>query len=254
MIKTIASAAKQAVFSKSFLVSWIGVVAIIAVSSIQQILEAFRADELLMIGFHDTFIANALVSDGMTLALPILAALPFTASFVDDVKSGYIKAYLPRTTRLNYLTSRCVACAVSGGLVLALGILVSYVISALVFLPMEAPLPKDVKAPSYFAELMENIMLFFCSGAFWSCVGLTFATLTSSKYMAYASPFVLYYVLIILYERYFDALYVLYPKEWTAPTKEWMWGSFGIVLLLLELTIIVCLAFGIAAQRRLSQI
>lgn len=93
---------------------------------------------------------------------------------------------------------------------LALGILVSYVISALVFLPMEAPLPKDVKAPSYFAELMENIMLFFCSGAFWSCVGLTFATLTSSKYMAYASPFVLYYVLIILYERYFDALYVLY--------------------------------------------
>ena len=119
---------------------------------------------------------------------------------------------------------------------------------------MEALLPKDVKAPSYFAELMENVMLFFCSGAFWSCVGLTFATLTSSKYMAYASPFVLYYVLIILYERYFDALYVLYPKEWTAPTKEWMWGSFGIVLLLLELTIIVCLAFGIAAQRRLSQI
>ncbi len=47
MIKTIASAVKQAVFSKSFLVSWIGVVAIIAVSSIQQILEAFRADELL---------------------------------------------------------------------------------------------------------------------------------------------------------------------------------------------------------------
>ena len=65
MIKTIASAVKQAVFSKSFLVSWIGVVAIIAVSSIQQILEAFRADELLMIGFHDTFIANALVSGQM---------------------------------------------------------------------------------------------------------------------------------------------------------------------------------------------
>lgn len=254
MIKAIAAALKQAVFSRSFLVGFIGAIAIIAVSSIQQILEAFRAEELLMIGFHDTFIANALVSDGMTLALPILAALPFTASFVDDVKSGYIKAYLPRTSRAGYLTGKCVACAVSGGLVLALGILAAYVISALVFLPIEAPLPEDVEAPAYFAELMGNVLLFFFSGAFWSMIGLTFATLTNSKYMAYASPFVLYYVLIILYERYFDTLYVLYPKEWTAPSEAWMWGNLGVVLLLLELTIIVSLVFGMAAKRRLSQI
>ena len=199
MIKAITSALHQAVFSRSFLVGFIGAIAIIAVSSIQQILEAFRAEELLMIGFHDTFIANALVSDGMTLALPILAALPFTASFVDDVKSGYIKAYLPRTSRMSYLTGRCVACAVSGGLVLALGILAAYVIAALVFLPMEAPLPEDAEAPAFFAALMGNVLLFFCSGAFWSMIGLTFATLTNSKYMANASPFVLYYVLIILY-------------------------------------------------------
>ena len=229
-------------------------IAIIAVSSIQQILEAFRAEELLMIGFHDTFIANALVSDGITLALPILAALPFTASFVDDVKSGYIKAYLPRTSRMNYLTGKCVACAASGGLVLALGILAAYVIAALVFLPMEAPLPEDAEAPAFFAELMGNVLLFFCSGAFWSLVGILFATLTNSKYMAYASPFVIYYVLIILYERYFDTLYVLYPKEWLLPSNRWYFGNLSVLIWVGELIVIVSMCFYLAAKRRLKQI
>ena len=254
MIKAIWSAIKQAVSGKGFLVGFLGVIAIIAVSSIQQILQAFRAEELLMIGFHDNFIAEALVSDGMTLALPILAALPFTASFVDDVKSGFIKSYLHRTSRAGYLTGKCIACAVSGGLVLALGIIAAYIISALVFLPMEAPLPKDAEAPAFFAELMGNVLLFFFSGAFWSMIGLAFATLTNSKYMAYASPFVLYYVLIILYERYFDTLYVLYPKEWTSPSPAWMWGNLGVVLLLIELIIIMSMIFSAAAKRRLSQI
>ena len=72
--------------------------------------------------------------------------------------------------------------------------------------------------------------------------------------MAYASPFVLYYVLIILYERYFDTLYVLYPKEWTSPSPTWMWGNLGVVLLLLELIIIMSMIFSAAAKRRLSQI
>lgn len=254
MIKAIAAALHQAVFSRSFLIGFIGVIAIIAVSSIQQILEAFRAEELLMIGFHDTFIANALVSDGITLALPILAALPFTASFVDDVKSGYIKAYLPRTSRMNYLTGKCVACAASGGLVLALGILAAYVIAALVFLPMEAPLPEDAEAPAFFAELMGNVLLFFCSGAFWSLVGILFATLTNSKYMAYASPFVIYYVLIILYERYFDTLYVLYPKEWLLPSNRWYFGNLSVLIWVGELIVIVSMCFYLAAKRRLKQI
>ena len=119
---------------------------------------------------------------------------------------------------------------------------------------MEAALAKDAEAPAYFVDLMARIPLFFFTGAFLSVLGMTFATLTNSKYMAYASPFVLYYVLIILYERYFDALYVLYPKEWLNPSDAWMWGDTGVALLMLELIIIVALCFGTAAKRRLAQI
>lgn len=254
MTKTTFAAIKEAIGNKGFLVGVVGVILIIFLSSTESMIGAFRSEELLANGFHDTMIAAALTSDGMTLALPILAALPFTASFVDDMKSGFVKEYLPRTDVKSYLVGKCTACALSGGLVLMLGVFGAYVLATLVFSPMEAALPADAEAPAYFAELMANAWLLFCSGAFWAMVGLAFATMTGSKYMAYASPFVLYYVLIILYERYFDTLYVLYPKEWINPSDKWMWGNTGVALLLLELIIIVSLGFYAAAKRRLSQI
>jgi hypothetical protein len=118
--------------------------------------------------------------------LPILAALPYTASFIDDVKSGFIKEYLPRTTVPRYIAGKAVGCAVSGGLALALGIFIAYGFAALLFLPMEAYPKPGESVPNYFGNLMETALMFFASEAFWSLTGLTFAALTNSKYMAYA--------------------------------------------------------------------
>ena len=165
-----------------------------------------------------------------------------------------VKAYLPRTTTNGYIFGKLSACVLSGGVVLALGILAAYGISALLFTPMEAVPAEGAEAPAYFAELMGKVLLFFCSGAFWSLVGLLFATLTGSKYMAYASPFVIYYVLIILYERYFDTLYVLYPKEWLMPSNRWYFGNLSVAVWVGELIVIASLCFYPAAKRRLKQI
>ena len=254
MTKAIPGAIRQAVFSKGMYIGIVAAAVILLLSSVQDVLLAFRSEELLQNGFHHTFLMNALTSDAMTLALPIIAALPFTSSFIDDIKSGFVKEYLPRTTKSGYLLGKIFGSLVSGGLSVSLGVLLGYLVAALVFSPMEAALEPGAAARPYFEELMGKALLFFCSGAFWSLVGLTLATLTNSKYMAYASPFVLYYVLIILYERYFDTLYVLYPKEWTNPSAFWMWGNAGVVLLLLELSIISGLLFFHAAKRRLEQI
>lgn len=254
MTKAIPGAIRQPVFSKGMYIGIVAAAVILLLSSVQDVLLAFRSEELLQNGFHHTFLMNTLTSDAMTLALPIIAALPFTSSFIDDIKSGFVKEYLPRTTKSGYLLGKIFGSLVSGGLSVSLGVLLGYLVAALVFSPMEAALEPGAAARPYFEELMGKALLFFCSGAFWSLVGLTLATLTNSRYMAYASPFVLYYVLIILYERYFDTLYVLYPKEWTNPSAFWMWGNAGVVLLLLELSIISGLLFFHAAKRRLEQI
>lgn len=254
MTKAISGAIRQAVSGKGMYIGILSATVVLLLFTVQDVLLAFRSEELLQNGFHHTCIMNALASDAMTLALPIIAALPFTSSFIDDIKSGFVKEYLPRTTKSGYLLGKIFGSLVSGGLSVSLGVLLGYAVAALVFSPMEAALEPGAAARPYFEELMGKALLFFCSGAFWSLVGLTLATLTNSKYMAYASPFVLYYVLIILYERYFDTLYVLYPKEWTNPSAFWMWGNAGVVLLLLELSIISGLLFFHAAKRRLEQI
>ena len=254
MLRTIASNIAQALQSKGFLAGLLAVTCLLFLSSIEGVLSAFRSETLLNNGYHAEFVMNALSSDAMTLALPIVAALPYTSSFVDDVKSGFVKAYLPRTTTNGYILGKLSACAISGGLALSLGILTAYGVSALLFTPMEAVLTEGAEVPAYFGKLMGKVLLFFCSGAFWSLVGLLFATLTGSKYMAYASPFVIYYVLIILYERYFDTLYVLYPKEWLLPSNRWYFGNLSVLIWVGELIVIVSMCFYLAAKRRLKQI
>lgn len=74
-------------------------------------------------GFLLLFLQEALSSDTMALVLPIVAALPFTASYFDDLHSGFIKAYLPRCGSRNYIAGKLTACALAGGLACVVGVI-----------------------------------------------------------------------------------------------------------------------------------
>ena len=106
MKRAIFAGLRQAIFSRGFIISAAGTALILLLSSVQGILSAFRSAELLSPGFHSDLIMGALSSEAMALALPILAALPYTASFIDDVKSGFIKEYLPRITEPFYMVDK----------------------------------------------------------------------------------------------------------------------------------------------------
>lgn len=254
MFRAIWSSCKQALSGRGFVLALSGTVAVIFLSSIQGIVTAFRATELLSFGYHHSFVMDALTSDGMTLALPGLSALPFTTAFLDDVKSGFLKEYLPRTTITGYIIGRTLGCLLSGALALCLGVFLAYGLAALLFLPLEAA-PTDPGAVlKLLLDLLERLALMACSGALWAAVGLLLGTVTGSKCMAYASPFVLYYVLIILHERYLPELFILYPKEWIAPSAHWQFGVTGVLLLVGELTVLAALGFFVVAGRRLRQL
>ena len=201
MSRVIWSSIRQALGGRGFLLSLGGTAAVIFLSSIKAIVTAFRSETLLAFGYHHDFISSALGSDGMTLALPLLAALPFTAAFLDDLKSGFLKEYLPRTTPTGYLFGRIIGCLLSGALALCLGVFLAYAVAVLLFLPLERAPADPALIGKLIRELRQTLELMACSGALWSAVGLLLGTVTGSKYMAYASPFVLYYVLIILHER-----------------------------------------------------
>lgn len=240
-----------ALCTHGFWLSCTGMTVAVLVASLQKILDFWRGAVTIQYGFHATLILDALKSDTVTLMLPILCTLPYVTAYVDDVKSGFLKLYLHRSGVKAYQKGKLLACGLSGGLSLFLGILAAYVLFLLVFLPIEpAPDPTKDVTP-YFARILAQAALFFVSGAFWALVGFLFAALTMSKYTAYASPFILYYILIILHDRYFENNYVLYPKEWISPQAPWFMGNWGVVLLLGEFICVVCLVFTITAERRM---
>ncbi len=251
---TLQSDIKRAFGSKGFIMGVAALVAVVLLAGMKSVIEAMRSTAPLEYGFHAGFILDSLKSDAFTLALPILCALPLTTAFVDDIKSGFIKQFLSRTSRRAYIKGKLLACALSGGLLLFAGILATFFVSYLAFTPMELALTEGQAAEPYLAQLITKAFILTFSGMFWALVGFTFAALTMNRYMAYASPFILYYVLIILHERYFNALYVLYPKEWLFPKAEWVLGDIGVVLLLALLILVIGFAFALLAERRLSNV
>lgn len=151
---------------------------------------------------------------------------------------------------------------------LLLGVILLYCVFALLFSPLELA-PQGIEAVTgsvstvsteminfngqiTFVNLAERAFLFFLSGALWSLVGGLFATITMSKYMAYASPFIFYYVLVILSQRYFTNIYVLNPQEWLNPSELWNAGIWGAVLFVSELIVLLSIAYYAIMRRRLQ--
>lgn len=177
-------------------------------------------------GFVAGFILELLVlfqsgfdSELFRVCVPIIAALPYSTAWLIEYQYGYIKAYLHRTGVMPYIVGKFLSCSISGGLVEALGCL------------LFQALKKD--------ETEINLILIFTSGMLWAAVAMVLAAWSKSRYIAYGSGFVLYYLLVMLHERYFEAWYCLSPYEWINPKHTWIFGEQSILLLLFGLILLL---------------
>ena len=261
---------KRAFTSWGVIVGILGLILAGLLGVLKEIIVVFlgQMGDTLPTGYSSQIALSSLQTNVVLLVLPILAALPFTSAFVDDHKNRYIREYLPRIGVRPYLFSRVISTALLGGLVLLLGVILLYCVFALLFSPLELA-PQGIEAVTgsvstvsteminfngqiTFVNLAERAFLFFLSGALWSLVGGLFATITMSKYMAYASPFIFYYVLVILSQRYFTNIYVLNPQEWLNPSELWNAGIWGAVLFVSELIALLSIAYYAIMRRRLQ--
>lgn len=155
-----------------------------------------------------------------------------------------------RTGYTTYLLSQIVVCFLLGGAVILVGVLATYFASILLFLPIERAADNVV---SNIPDFIEQCALLFLNGGLWAVIGMTMSTIMESKYIAYASPFIVYYLLVILYERYFPDAWLLYPKNWLNP-EIWPYGVGSAAVFLLELTFFAGLLFYIRGRRRLESL
>lgn len=236
---------KHALYSVNFLIALLGTVMTLLMACVEMLIPLFRVrEQAVPLSFLFIALQQAITADTMKFALPIIAALPYSASCYDDFRSGFIKEYLPRSGYRNYITGKQIACFVSGGTALIAGVVCFGVLTYLSLLPRVF---FDMSCASTIKEIRTitaAIMMLFLSGGFWAMFGLMAAVLTNSKSMGYASSFILFYSLVILGERYFKKIILVNPKNWISP-------SLGVSLLLVFLILLVILAFSISVGRRL---
>lgn len=201
-------------------------------------------------GYHDTLFSNALSSDVLVAFLPVLAAVPLAAGYLEDVKNKFVRFLLVRESYCVYLAGKMFGCWLCGGLVVVLGVVEAYGLTVLLLTPVEQVVANYIPANVYIGE---RIALLFLNGGFWALLGMTLSTLMESKYIAYMSPFIVYYLLVILCERYFPDAWLLYPKNWLNP-EIWPYGIGSATAFLLELTVIAGILFYIMGKRRLESL
>ena len=246
--------ARRAVLSWRLLAAALAFGALLVLSEIETIIAAVRSGDALAVGFHGQLVYDALSSDTALLALPILCTLPFSAMYIEDIKTGFIKLYISRSSRRGYVLGKLAGSLLSGGLVPVLGMLAAYAVSTLVFMPVEAPPAEDAEAVTYFWDILSACGRFFLSGGFWAFLGMALSSQMESRYIAYASPFVFYYLLVIIQERYFPFLYVINPKGWLFPGEEWVYGAWSSAAIVLELIAITAILFAAAVKRRIAEL
>lgn len=237
-------------FGGRFWITIIAIICLIAATFSQPILQSLQQSKKFFQAYHNELISDALSSDMLSAFLPALAAIPLSAVYLEDMKSKVSRFFLIRDSYSGYLLGNCVICWLCGGGAVLLGALSAWGITTTIFLPLEYLVNNP---PELGIHIAEQLTLLFLNGGLWAVVGMTMSTIMESKYIAYASPFIVYYLLVILYERYFPKAWLLYPKNWLDP-EIWPYGIGSAALFLLELTFLCGLVFYIRGKRRLENL
>lgn len=162
----------------------------------------------------DAFIYAAGTSGFFAMLAPLIAVLPFAASFITDRSSGYITFILSRTSFRRYRISKYVANLLTGGVSTSLPLLVGYGIINIFYERGLPPVPAPgqpwyaffpwINANGTFGYLYRTkpdlyifflIGLAFLWGAAWATTGLAVSSVVRNKYRALAIPFLFYVIM-----------------------------------------------------------
>lgn len=170
-------------------------------------------------------------SDLFRISVPVICTLPYTTAWLNDYQTGFLKLYLPRTGMPAYIAGKILACGISGGAAEALGVFLC------LFFQKETP-----------ADAM-SLVLIFASGMLWAVLSATLAAWSNSRYIAYGGGFVIYYLFVILHERYFKELYFIDPYEWLSPQHTWIFGKYGVLILMGAIISLLMFLYALILRR-----
>lgn len=141
--------------------------------------------------------------------IPVLSTLPFGASYFSDRKKGYIKNICTRCKKSCYLLAKYIAVFISGGLCVALPVIVSQLMAGAV-LPAVTPAPTGYhtyRGPMMFGSLyfthpflhfLLYVLLYFLFGGVFASIALAVSRWFDYAFFVMIMPFAVYYGLGVI--------------------------------------------------------
>lgn len=200
-------------------------------------------------GSFINFFVTALSSQVMLFLIPIAAVLPMGGIYIRESSFGFLKFYITKISRMEYIKRKSFQIYAGGFLIFFIAGILELLFCFLFIYPLE--LQGSIDWESIQTALEQLLRVSMIGGILSGSSGI-FAAIFQNYYMAYGLPFVCYYMLMILKERYLSELYVLYPPEWI--TCEQDWGAYGIWLFLLICSAAVILLNSLILNYRLREV
>lgn len=191
---------------------------------------------------------QAVYSESFALILPIACTLAMSASFLEDMQSRALYHILLRTTKKQYLGSKVLLCGAFGALITILGAGM-VIVACFCLFPIKMVELQNFSSVGipYLLWMGEKLMVLALNGIFYALLGGGIATFVNNKYMAYASPFIFYYVISTLCTAYLSDYRLINPKEWLMlqSTPTWL-----MIIILLVINSCGIVGYLIAMERR----
>lgn len=173
------------------------------INDISYMIFDFRGDALM------TFAMSGAM--GMvTYIMPLFAALPFSTGFCADWTSGFSGFAAMRCGKRKYLSSKILACALSGGAAAAGGTLLLILILILKFPQSDEVIQNLIETGEFYSILsigkagiplyyVGTLVMQFLAGSFWALTGLAFSAFCPNFLLTLCIPLAAYRLCLELY-------------------------------------------------------
>lgn len=222
-------------------------------------------NEMGSIFLDDIYVAHS--RSGFDLFAPILAVLPAATMFCEDYNSGYLIMILSRSDRRKYLKETYLCSTICGGLAIFIPSILS---SVFYIINGKTNTIENMKYgystvfdESVFADIQYMygggllvgllLVLSFVFGAIWSNVGLYISVLLPKRYIALASPFVIYFALHLIFYR-IGTLLVLSPANMLMPAATFIPNKIFPFCYQVIMFAMVTILYNCAIKRRLQDV
>lgn len=241
---------KRGFFSLSFLFSVI-LIALAALSGIGNLITTARTIDYVKGSIRFIEITyQALYSEFFIFIVPITCTFGLSSSFLEDLESGLIPYYLLRTSSAKYRWGKMISCALVGASSVAMAIFL--VISAcFIICPINATeiVHLNLVSKSYYFYLIYRIGCLLLNGSFYALLGGVVSAFSVSRYMAYAAPFIFYYVISTLFDAYLSNQRFFNPRSWMMAGVS---SGNIVIAVLISVNVIAALGFMNIMEKRMN--